>query len=154
AGLPHLAFDGRSRAEVSARAHWKLAAVEEHAADRPLAWIDDAFNDACHAWAARREAPTLLVATEPATGLREAPAAELRAWAKGRAAWGSEPGGGGRLAASAASRSPATRRCRSGRRARRARRRSRCRRRRRCPRAGRGPGRTRRRRRRGRHRRR
>jgi hypothetical protein len=85
-GLPHLAFDGRSPAEVSARAHWKLAAIEEFAGDRPLAWVDDAFNDACHAWAAQRAAPTLLVATEPATGLEDAHAARLRAWAEELAA--------------------------------------------------------------------
>jgi hypothetical protein len=82
-GLPHLAFDGRNRAEVSARAHWKLAAIEEFAGDRPLAWVDDAFNEACHVWAAQRAAPTLLVASEPATGLEEAHAARLRAWAEG-----------------------------------------------------------------------
>jgi hypothetical protein len=83
-GLPHLSFGGRSRAEVSARAHWKLAAIEEHAGDRPLAWVDDAFNDACHAWAARRAAPTLLVATEPAVGLHDEHVAELRAFATRR----------------------------------------------------------------------
>lgn len=80
-GLPHLTFE-RSRADVSARAHWKLAAIDAFAApDRPLAWVDDAFNDACHAWAAQRPAPTLLVQTEPPTGLTEAHAARLRAWA-------------------------------------------------------------------------
>jgi hypothetical protein len=82
-GLPHLAFDGRSRAEVSARAHWKLAAIDAFAQDQPLAWIDDAFNEACHVWAAERGAPTLLVATEPATGLQDAHAEQLRAWADG-----------------------------------------------------------------------
>jgi hypothetical protein len=83
AGLPHLSFDGRTRAEVSVRAHWKLAAIEEFAGQRPLAWVDDAFNDACHAWAAERAAPTLLVATKPATGLQEVHAERLRAWAEG-----------------------------------------------------------------------
>ncbi|HWH93790.1 MAG TPA: HAD domain-containing protein [Baekduia sp.] len=81
-GRPHLAFDGRTGAEVSARAHWKLDAVQDHAGDRPLAWIDDAFNDACHVWAAARAAPTLLVATEPATGLVDEHAAQLRAFAE------------------------------------------------------------------------
>jgi hypothetical protein len=66
---------------VSARAHWKLHAVEEHAGDRPLAWIDDAFNAACWDWAHERTAPTLLVATDPATGLDDAAAAQLRAFA-------------------------------------------------------------------------
>jgi hypothetical protein len=81
-GLPHLSFDGHSRAAVSARAHWKLAAIEGFAGDRPAAWVDDAFNDACHAWATERDAPTLLVATEPASGLQDAHAAQLRAWAE------------------------------------------------------------------------
>jgi hypothetical protein len=86
-GLPHLAFDGRSRAQVSARAHWKLDAIDAYAGpDRPLAWVDDAFNDACHAWAAQRAAPTLLVATEPASGLTDAHAAQLRGWAERDAA--------------------------------------------------------------------
>jgi hypothetical protein len=80
-GLPHLAFDDHSRAEVSARAHWKLAAIEEHAGDRPLAWIDDALNDGCWAWAAARHAPTLLVPTDPAVGLVEEHAAALRTFA-------------------------------------------------------------------------
>ena len=79
--LPHLSFDGRSRTEVSTHAHWKLAAVEEHAGDRPLAWVDDAFNDACWAWAAERGAPTLLVPTDPSTGLDDAAAQELAAFA-------------------------------------------------------------------------
>jgi hypothetical protein len=81
AGLPHLRFDDRSRAEVSARAHWKLAAIDEYAGDRPLAWVDDAFNDACHAWARERPAPTLLVATDPAIGLTAEHVATLRAFA-------------------------------------------------------------------------
>jgi hypothetical protein len=85
-GLPHLAFDGHSRAAVSARAHWKLAAIDAFARDRPAAWIDDAFNDACHEWAAQRAAPTLLVATEPASGLTDAHVAQLRAWAERLAA--------------------------------------------------------------------
>jgi hypothetical protein len=80
-GLPHLTFDGRSRAQVSARAHWKLEAIDEHAGDRALAWLDDAFNDACHAWAAARDAPTLLVTTDPASGLDDHAARTLRAWA-------------------------------------------------------------------------
>jgi hypothetical protein len=85
-GRPHLSFDGRSRAEVSARAHWKLGAIDEYAGDRPLAWVDDALNDACHAWAAQRDAATLLVATEPATGLQDAHAERLRAFAQDVAA--------------------------------------------------------------------
>jgi hypothetical protein len=86
-GLPrlaHLSFDQNGvGGPVSANAHWKLAAIDARAGDRPLAWIDDAFNDACFAWADQRAAPTLLVRTDPATGLDDAAAAELAAWADG-----------------------------------------------------------------------
>jgi hypothetical protein len=76
--LPHLRFE---RAVGRANAHWKLDAIDTHAGQRPLAWIDDAFNDACHAWARRRAAPTLLVRTEPACGLTERETRRLREWA-------------------------------------------------------------------------
>lgn len=82
AGLPHLSFDGRSRAEVSAHGHWKLPAVEAHAGERPLGWIDDSLDDACRAWADARSAPTLLVATDPAVGLDDTAAAALRTFAE------------------------------------------------------------------------
>jgi hypothetical protein len=62
-------------------AHWKLASVERHAGDRPMAWIDDGFDDSCHAWAAARWAPTLLVPTDPAAGLDDACAARLERFA-------------------------------------------------------------------------
>jgi hypothetical protein len=78
-GLPFLSFErnpGRSHA------HWKLDAIEAYAGPRrPLAWIDDAHDAACHAWAADRGAPTLLVATTPAVGLSAAHVDELNAWA-------------------------------------------------------------------------
>ena len=70
---PHLVF-GESAG------HWKLAAVVEHAADRPLAWIDDDLNDAVRDWAAARDQPTLIVETQPATGLTAELAARLREW--------------------------------------------------------------------------
>jgi hypothetical protein len=73
---PFLTFIGAPGA-----AHWKLDAVDRHAGDRPLAWIDDAFDDSCHAWAAARPAPTLLVATDPAVGLADAHVALLTRWA-------------------------------------------------------------------------
>jgi hypothetical protein len=79
--FPHLSFD-RAMSGAASRAHWKLAAIDAHAGpDRPLAWVDDAFNPACHAWAAARPGPTLLVTTEPAVGVTEPQAAQLRAWA-------------------------------------------------------------------------
>jgi hypothetical protein len=79
AGLPHLSFD---RSVGRANAHWKLDAIDRHAAGRPLAWLDDALNDACHEWARLRPAPTLLVQTEPRTGLTGEQAALLRSWAR------------------------------------------------------------------------
>jgi HAD domain in Swiss Army Knife RNA repair proteins len=62
--------------------HWKLASIEAHAAQRPLAWVDDAHDDGCRAWALERAAPTLLVATEPSVGLTEAQVEELERWAR------------------------------------------------------------------------
>ena len=83
-GLPFLTFErnpGRNRA------HWKLAAIETNAGhDRPLAWIDDAHDEPCHAWAAARAAPTLLLATTPAVGLTAEHVARLDAWAAAIAA--------------------------------------------------------------------
>ena len=79
AGLPFLRFE---RSPGRANAHWKLAAIEEHAGLRALAWIDDAFNDACHAWAHARPAPTLLVQTAPERGLTSAEAQLLAEWAR------------------------------------------------------------------------
>jgi hypothetical protein len=79
AELPFLRF---SRAVGRSNAHWKLDAIEMHARGRPLAWIDDAFNDACHEWAAGRAAATLLVATDPQRGLTAQEAQQLAAWAR------------------------------------------------------------------------
>ena len=64
AGLPFLRF-ARDVGGRLANAHWKLDAIDAYAGARPLAWIDDAFNEACHAWAGARPAPTLLVADRP-----------------------------------------------------------------------------------------
>jgi hypothetical protein len=66
--LPVLSFDGRA---VWGTAHWKLAAIEEYVGDRPAAWIDDSLDEACERWARDRRAPTLLVRTQPATGVEE-----------------------------------------------------------------------------------
>jgi Swiss Army Knife RNA repair-like protein len=78
--LPVLTFDGRA---VFGTAHWKLAAIEEHAGARPAAWIDDSLDRECHAWARAREsrAPTLLVDTDPAAGLTDDRVDQLLAWA-------------------------------------------------------------------------
>jgi hypothetical protein len=63
--------------------HWKLAPIESLAGpERPVAWIDDAFDASCAAWASARPGPTLLVQTDPATGLREEHVTELESWAR------------------------------------------------------------------------
>jgi hypothetical protein len=62
-------------------AHWKLAAVQEHAARRPVAWIDDSFNDACREWASARPEPTLLVDADPPVGLTVEHVTALERWA-------------------------------------------------------------------------
>jgi hypothetical protein len=79
AGLPFLRFE---RSPGRANAHWKLAAIEDYAGSRALAWIDDAFNDACHAWAQARPASTLLVQTAPERGLTSREAQLLTDWAQ------------------------------------------------------------------------
>jgi hypothetical protein len=76
--FPVLTFDGRA---VFGSAHWKLDAIDEYAADRPAAWIDDNLDDACKLWALKRTAPTLLVQTEPATGITDEHVDELLRWA-------------------------------------------------------------------------
>ena len=62
-------------------AHWKLSAIDRHAGpSRPLAWVDDAHDERCHAWAVARRGPTLLVSTDPAVGLTEAHVHRLLRW--------------------------------------------------------------------------
>jgi hypothetical protein len=76
--LPVLTFDGRA---VFGTAHWKLAAIDEYAGDRPAAWIDDSLDERCVAWARGRAAPTLLVETKPAVGITDADVERLLRWA-------------------------------------------------------------------------
>jgi hypothetical protein len=76
--LPFLTFDGRA---VFGTAHWKLEAMDEYAGDRPAAWIDDSLDERCTAWAERRAAPTLLVETDPATGITGEHVELLLRWA-------------------------------------------------------------------------
>jgi hypothetical protein len=82
AALPYIAFS--EQAPLSGRnthAHWKLTSISDYAGERPLAWVDDAFNTACHEWADARGAPTLLVSTLPARGLTRPEAQALLRWA-------------------------------------------------------------------------
>jgi hypothetical protein len=76
--LPHIGFDVAAR---PGGAHWKLGPIEEYAAGRAIAWVDDNFDESCFEWAERRRAPTLLVPTEPELGLEEAHVEALRQWA-------------------------------------------------------------------------
>ena len=69
------------RAAVFGAAHWKLAAIEAHAGDRPAAWIDDSLDEKCRAWASSRSAPTLVVETDPAVGLTDRQVEHLVGWA-------------------------------------------------------------------------
>ena len=79
--LAHVVFD---RGERPARAHWKLGAIDLHVEpSRPVAWIDDAHDEACREWAAARPAPTLLVTTDPAIGLTDLDVERLLLWADG-----------------------------------------------------------------------
>jgi hypothetical protein len=78
-GLHHLTFP---RGEDAPPRHWKLASIEAFAGPhRALAWVDDAFDDTCHAWATLRPGPTRLVQTDPAVGLGPAHTAHLLGWA-------------------------------------------------------------------------
>ena len=79
--LPCLTFDGRA---VFGSSHWKVDAIDEYAADRAAAWIDDNMNEECHAWAQRREAPTLLVETKASEGLTDEHVERLHIWASNR----------------------------------------------------------------------
>ena len=79
--LPLITFDAFDRPPA---AHWKLAGIDAYAgSDRPLAWIDDAHDPRCAAWASGRKAPTLLLSTNPAVGLTTDHVKELLAWARG-----------------------------------------------------------------------
>jgi HAD domain in Swiss Army Knife RNA repair proteins len=78
--LAHVEFDHSGRPP---EAHWKLGGIDRHLdPTRPVAWIDDAHDDACREWASARAAPTLLVTTDPAVGLTELEYEQLVAWAE------------------------------------------------------------------------
>jgi hypothetical protein len=94
--FPHLSFAG---ARPTVAGHWKLEAIDRHAGpERPVAWIDDAHDEQCRAWARRRPGPTLLVTTDPAEGLTGEHVERLLAWAADQLA-ATEYTGGSRTAA-------------------------------------------------------
>jgi hypothetical protein len=84
--LPFLRFPRDVGGRSSPKAHWKLDAIDAYAGARPLAWIDDALNDACYEWARTRGAPTMLVETDPTVGLTSRDAEQLTRWAVTRRA--------------------------------------------------------------------
>jgi hypothetical protein len=79
--LPLVTFDPCER---PVGAHWKLVGIEAFDVDprRPLAWLDDAHDERCTAWAQARPGPTLLVSTEPAVGITPTHVTELTDWAR------------------------------------------------------------------------
>ncbi|HEY3866609.1 MAG TPA: hypothetical protein VGL54_11075 [Solirubrobacteraceae bacterium] len=82
AGLPFLRFERGQEAGRSLHGHWKLDAIDAYAGGRALAWVDDAFDESCHAWAEGRSAPTLLMQTDPSRGLTAKEASLLETWAR------------------------------------------------------------------------
>ena len=77
-GWPHIVFPDRPEDA----AHWKLRAIDAFAGpQRPLAWIDDAHDDRCRAWAVERPGATLLATTDPTIGLTAELAGEVERWA-------------------------------------------------------------------------
>jgi hypothetical protein len=82
---PYLDLDRRAQPGTSVAAHWKLAAVEAHAAGGALAWIDDAFDDEVRLWARARKVPTLLINAYPAHGLTRSDGDRLRRFAEAAA---------------------------------------------------------------------
>ena len=63
----------------------KVPAVAGFAGERPVAWVDDIVTPEARAWAASREAPTLLLEVDPQVGLVRPQVDELLAWASGLA---------------------------------------------------------------------
>ena len=79
----HLELDRHAQTAPTTPAHWKLPAIDASTDPRrPLAWIDDAHDEACERWARERPGPTLLVPTDPATGMTDREARVLREWVR------------------------------------------------------------------------
>jgi len=61
----------------------KVPAVADLVGDRPAAWIDDNHTPAGRDWAARRDAPTLLVSIDPAVGWTRTDVDNVLDWVAG-----------------------------------------------------------------------
>lgn len=81
-GLPPLPVIDLTDAEFSLGEGWKTRAVREWVGKRPFAWIDDELGDDAHAWAARREVPTLLLDIDASRGLQAEHVDELLVFAE------------------------------------------------------------------------
>lgn len=82
--FPHISL---ASATPTFQGHWKLDAIDRYTGpDRAVAWVDDAHEERCRAWAESRPGPTLLVTTEPASGITEAHVEVLLDWAREAAA--------------------------------------------------------------------
>lgn len=82
-GLPEIPFLKFGRDARFGTADWKLEPLEKFAAGRPLAWIDDSFDERCYEWARAREESTLLIPSESHVGLSDIHVEALIAWARG-----------------------------------------------------------------------
>ncbi|WP_326550504.1 HAD domain-containing protein [Micromonospora sp. NBC_01813] len=58
----------------------KVPLIAAHAQRRPTAWIDDAHTIEARDWAEKRNAPTLLITTDPAIGLTRESVDHLLTW--------------------------------------------------------------------------
>jgi len=87
-GLPPLAVVDLTGVEPNrAGVHWKVPHIAAWVGRRPLAWLDDEFQDSDFDWAATRTAtglPTLLVPVDERDGFESAHATTVRTWAAGR----------------------------------------------------------------------
>lgn len=78
--LPTILFEDDDPLEPGE--NYKATAVAAFVGDVPCAWVDDVLSHADHEWARARPAPTLLLETDPRTGLTEDDAEELITWAR------------------------------------------------------------------------
>lgn len=76
--LPHIDLSDLPRTGTR-----KLGAVTAFVGDRAVAWIDDELYEDAVAWAANREAPTILRRTASGVGLTEADVRALDSFATG-----------------------------------------------------------------------
>jgi hypothetical protein len=88
-GLPRLPVVPLTGRNVPLHGIWKRSDVEKYAADRPLAWFDDDFEQADLEWADKRTAdgvPTLLLTISARLGIVQADVDRAADWARSFAA--------------------------------------------------------------------